>query len=91
MDEETLAESNIYHLAALDVGKVPALRSEHDGSRVWFYFERKKAEKILNDFENGVLKGPYRDFAASLERTKDRVFSIDRERKLRYGNFVPQR
>lgn len=88
---ETVAVSDFYKLAVLDISGITPERTENKG-RFWAFFKRDKVEKLLADYESGKLKVVARDFAASVSRTKDRIFESERiERGANHGKFQPAR
>lgn len=72
-----IAVSDFYQLAALDLFRISPLRTEYSG-RYWAFFSRADAEPVLAGFDNGSLEASLRDFAAAVNRTKDRIFEGER-------------
>jgi hypothetical protein len=79
MSETLIPISDFHKLAVLDLLKVVPTKTEHTG-RFWAYYPQEKVEVILTEYETGTLKVIARDFVASVQRIKDRIFEAERAR-----------
>lgn len=82
MKEQEIEVSDFNKLAVLDLNRIRPLRSNYDG-RYRVYFRREDVEKIICDYENGLLTVVARDFVSSIKRVKDRIFESERELRLK--------
>jgi len=76
-----VSESDYFKIAALDLFNLFPIKTQLIDGRVWFYYSKGKAEVVLTDFDAGRLTASLRDYAASLTRTKTKIFSIEREHR----------
>ena len=88
---EFIQESDYFRVAALDFSNLTPTNLQFRHGRVYFYFPKTKAQPILNDFDSGLLVGSLRDYAASLVRTKNRIFSIERDKRATDGTSIETR
>lgn len=83
--------SDFHKLAVLDLFKIQPVRVEHDG-RFWAFYSRVLAEPLLSEYESGLLQAPLRDYTASLDRVKTRIFEAERAKNgARHANPHPAR
>lgn len=76
-NKDLIPVSDFFKLAVLDLLHLTPRRTEHNG-RYWAYFDRGSAQKLLDQYDSGVLRGCLRDYAASIERVKTRIFESER-------------
>lgn len=77
---DLISESDYFKIAAIDLSGVCPTKTQVVNNRVWFFYPKTKVEPILTAYDTGRLKASLRDYAASLVRTKTKIFSIERER-----------
>lgn len=79
--------SDFFKLAALDLLRIAPEHFEYH-NRYWAYFLADQAQKVLEQYDSGALTGCLRDYAASLERVKTRIFESERMARngAQYGN-----
>lgn len=81
---ELISTSDFNELAILDCCKIPQIKSERTGRRYSGYFEKEKAEKVLQEFRDGTLKVVARDLVSSIRFVKDRIFDSERQSGIIY-------
>lgn len=81
---ELLAISDFHRLAILDLHRIIPKRIKHNG-RYWAYFSEDEAGQILSEYDAGTLTVICRDFVASIERVKDRIFESERSIRAKNG------
>lgn len=77
---ELVAISDFHKLAVLDLHRIKPIRADYAG-RYWAYYSRDDAGKLLDDYETGRLKVVARDFVSAINRTKDKIFELERARE----------
>jgi len=80
-NSDFVSESDYFKIAALELSNIFPIETKFIDGRVWFYYPKEKVELVLIAFDTGKLKASLRDYAASLIRTKTKIFSIERERR----------
>ena len=76
---DLLKISDMYKLAVLDCCHITLVSHEHvKDQRYYGFFHKEEAEPILDDYDSGRLNVSARDFSASIQRVKDRIFESER-------------
>ena len=71
--------SDMYKLAVLDCCHIALVKNEHEkNQRYYGFFDKAEAAPILDDYDSGRLNVSARDFSASIQRVKDRIFETER-------------
>ena len=88
MEENCLIPvSDFNKLAVLDLLRITPRRTEYNG-RYWAFFDQTAAGPLA-EYESGALQRPLRDFVASLDRVKTRIFESERAMRAKDGTHVP--
>ena len=74
---EQLMVSDFYKLAILDLHHIMPTVSEYK-NRYFCYFDKSKAQPIIDQYDAGSLAVNARDFVASINRSKDKIFEAER-------------
>jgi len=81
--------TDLYKLSVLDLHRITPDESEYNG-RYWAFFSDPTTQDVLAAYDAGRLKVVARDFVAAINRTKDRIFEMERAHQQhgdRHGTF----
>ena len=78
-DEHTYRTSNLYYAAYLKVAGITFLRTEREGSRIWFYFDSPEEglRDLKNQYYNRVAKVSALTYADEIKAMKDLTYATE--------------